>query len=37
VTDAGWRLERARHEPDTVTIDALLGESVIQGHRGGES
>jgi len=37
VTDTGWQLERERHEPDTATIDALLGESVIQQHRGGES
>jgi len=37
VTDTGWRLGCERHEPDAVTIDALLGEGVIQNRRGGES
>jgi len=37
VTDTGWQLGRERHEPDPVTIDALLGEGVIQDRRGGES
>jgi len=37
VTDTGWQRGRERHEPDIVTIDALLGEGVIQDRRGGES
>jgi len=37
VTDTGWPLGREHHEPDTATIDALLGEGVIQDRRGGES
>jgi hypothetical protein len=36
VTDTGWQLRCERHEPD-ATIDALLGEGVIHGRRGGES
>jgi hypothetical protein len=35
VTDTGWPLGHERHEADTATIDALLGEGVIYGHRGG--
>jgi hypothetical protein len=37
VTDTGRQLRHERHEPDTATIDALLGEGVIQDRRGGES
>jgi len=37
VTDTGRQLGRERHEPDIATIDALLGEGVIQDRRGGES
>jgi hypothetical protein len=37
VTDTSWQLGRERHAPDTATIDALLGEGVIQDRRGGES
>jgi hypothetical protein len=37
VTDTGWQLGHERHEADTATIDALLGEGVIQERRGGES
>jgi hypothetical protein len=37
VTDTGWPRGRERHEPDTDTIDALLGEGANQEHRGGES